>query len=88
MNNYFKNQIRRANCALTTKLAAFVVALLQPRKIWREHVDSLQRELDAEHDGRLYSEPYLELHPSRCRPAGYVPFLQNPQAWDPDYRAL
>lgn len=69
MNNYFKNQIKRANCGLLTKVALFVVALVRPDKIWRGHVESLQRQLDAEHDGSCASWSYLDLHPSRCRTA-------------------
>lgn len=74
MNNFLKNQIRRANCALTTKAVLFAYALLRPGKIWRTHAEHIQDELDGEHGGSCYSYPYVELHPSRCR-RGWEPVL-------------
>lgn len=50
MNNYFKNQIRRANCGLVKKVALYAVALLCPgklRRIWREHANDMQNELNV-----------------------------------------
>lgn len=69
MNNFLKNQIRRANCALATKVILFVIALVCPGKVWRMHVEHIQRQLDSEHNGNCASWSYLDLHPSRCRSA-------------------
>lgn len=49
MNNYFYNQIRRANCALPKKVYGFIVGMLCPRRLeraWRKHATEMQNELN------------------------------------------
>ncbi|MBO7684852.1 MAG: hypothetical protein J6Y20_04800 [Lachnospiraceae bacterium] len=64
MNNYFKNQIRRANCTLPKKAILFLLGVLRPdvlRRLWADHVADMQKQLDER--GRYYDAPYLDLHP-------------------------
>lgn len=70
MNNYFKNQIRRANCALAKKIKYFFCALVRPKVVWRIHVNYIQYELDAQHEMYEYGEcmSYREMYPHRCAP--------------------
>ena len=49
MNNYLKNQIKRANCAWTKKVAGYIMAVLCPgrmERLWRKHAAELQNELN------------------------------------------
>lgn len=52
MNNYWYNQIRRANVSLLTKVAMWVLAVLRPvkmHKMWRNHSIEMQNKLNEEH---------------------------------------
>lgn len=71
MNNYFKNQIRRGNCALTTKAKFFFFALFWPKRTWKIHVDLIQAELDRQHERYKYGEclSYREMYPHRFLPS-------------------
>ena len=68
MNNYFKNQIRRANCTLPKKAALWLLGVLRPgllRRLWADHVGELQAELEHLHSLYPYGcrVTYLQLHP-------------------------
>ena len=68
MNNYFRNQIKRANCGLLKKVALFVTAIIRPgklRSIWRQHANEMNRRLAADRNGVRLS--YLEMYPHRVR---------------------
>lgn len=71
MNNYFKNQIRRGNCAPTTRFRFFLCALVAPKRVWRLHANYIQSELDHQHEMYPYGGclTYLEMYPHRCMPA-------------------
>ena len=72
MNNYLKNQIRRANISPLKKAYGLLMGVLCPRRVeraWRKHATEMQNQLDSEHNGNCASWSYLDLHPSRCRSA-------------------
>ena len=53
MNNYFINQMRRANCGLATKVKMYVYTLTHPgemRRMWNNHSIELQNQLNGEHE--------------------------------------
>lgn len=49
MNNYYVNQIRRADCGLVKKTIGLIAGLLCPRRLersWRAHATEMQWALD------------------------------------------
>lgn len=53
MNNFFYNQLRRANCALAKKVAMYILATLFPgrvRRAWKKYATDMQNSLNGEHD--------------------------------------
>lgn len=86
MNNYYYNQIRRANCGLVKKAYGLLMGVLCPRRLeraWRKHATEMQNALNDNNwkRHRFYVTQHThEVNREWLRVINYGYFVYDPQA--------
>lgn len=85
MNNYFKNQIKRAGCSMPQRIVYRIESVLFPRRyerMWKNHATEMQNQLNDNNWKRykFYVDSRHDVSRDWLRVINYGYFVYDPQA--------